>query len=87
MLLFLYNSKQFQKLLLQNWNFFLVFYDTFSSKYFILNIRGSSMIPLTQDVNWTYIRHSEDVQDIFWTSYVRSIDVQYLLGIVTKLST
>ena len=29
----------------------------------------------TQDVNWTYIRRSEDVQDVFWTSYVRSIYV------------
>ena len=32
--------------------------------------------PWTQDVNWTYIRCSEDVQDVFWTSYVRSIYVQ-----------
>ena len=31
--------------------------------------------PLTQDVNWAYIRHSEDVLDVFWTSYVRSINV------------
>ena len=22
-------------------------------------------------VNWTYIRRSEDTQDVFWTSYVR----------------
>ena len=27
----------------------------------------------TQDVNWRYIRLSEDVLDIFWTSYVGSI--------------
>ena len=27
----------------------------------------------TMNVNWTYIRHSEDVQDVFRTSYVRSI--------------
>ena len=31
--------------------------------------------PQTQDVNWKYIRRSEDVQDFFWTSYVRSIYV------------
>ena len=31
--------------------------------------------PWTQDVNWTYIRRSEDVQDVFWTSYVLSIYV------------
>ena len=34
----------------------------------------------TQDVNWTYIRHSEDVLDVFWTSYVRSIYGLCLLG-------
>ena len=31
--------------------------------------------PWTQDVNWTYVRHSEDVLHVFWTSYVRSIYV------------
>ena len=25
-----------------------------------------------QDVNWTYIRHSEDIQDVFRTSFIRS---------------
>ena len=29
--------------------------------------------PWTQDVNWTCIRRSENVLDIFWTSYVRSM--------------
>ena len=33
------------------------------------------MSPWAQDVNWTYIRRSEDAMDIFWTSYVRSIYV------------
>ena len=32
----------------------------------------------TQDVNSTYIRLSEDIQDVFWTSYVRSIYIQCL---------
>ena len=36
--------------------------------------------PWTQDVNWKYIRHSEDVQDVFWTSYVRSVYVLCLRG-------
>ena len=36
--------------------------------------------PQTQDANWTYIRRSEDVQDVFWTSYVRSIYVLCLRG-------
>ena len=31
------------------------------------------LTPYTQEVNWTYIRRSEDVLDVFWTSYVRSI--------------
>lgn len=29
----------------------------------------------TQDLNWAYTRHSEDVLDLFWTSYVYSVDV------------
>ena len=33
-----------------------------------------------QDVNWTYIRRSEDIQGVFWTSYVRSIYVLCLRG-------
>ena len=37
---------------------------------------------LTQDVNWTYTIHSEDVLDVFWTSYVRPIYVLCLLGIL-----
>ena len=30
-------------------------------------------IPWTQEVNWTYMRRSEDLQSVFWTSYVRLI--------------
>ena len=33
--------------------------------------------PWTQDENWTYIRRSEGIQCVFWTSYVRSIYVLY----------
>ena len=36
--------------------------------------------PVDTDVNWTYIRRSEAVQDVFWTSYVRWIYVLCLLG-------
>ena len=32
-----------------------------------------------------YIRRSEDVQDVFWTSYVRSIYVLCLLGTIQYL--
>ena len=39
-----------------------------------------SSTPWFQDVNWTYIRRSEDVQGMPWTSYVRSIYVLRLRG-------
>ena len=41
-----------------------------------------------KDVNWTYIRRSEDVQDVFWTSYVHSIYVLCLLvNLYSELKT
>ena len=42
------------------------------SKYYI---KIKIISPWTQDVNWTYIRRSEDVKDVFWTSYIRSVYV------------
>ena len=36
----------------------------------------------TQDTNWTYIRHSEHIKDVFWTSFVRSI---YVLCLMDRL--
>ena len=33
--------------------------------------------PWSQDLNWAYIRHSENVLDVFWTPY----DVQFTLCI------
>ena len=36
--------------------------------------------PWTEDINWRYKRGLEDVQDIFWTSYVHSIYVLYPEG-------
>ena len=33
------------------------------------------LTPWVQDVNWAYLRRSEDVLDIFWTSDVHSIYV------------
>ena len=33
-----------------------------------------------QDVNRTYVRRSEHVLDLFWTSYVRSIYIMCLVG-------
>ena len=38
--------------------------------------------PVEQTVNWTYIKRSEDVLDIFWTSYVRSVYVLCLQGTI-----
>lgn len=29
-----------------------------------------------QDVNWAYIKGSDDIQDVFWLPYVRSIYAQ-----------
>ena len=34
----------------------------------------------TQNVNWTYIRRSEDVQGVFRRSYIRSIYIMCLRG-------
>ena len=31
--------------------------------------------PWTQDVNWTYLRRSEEVEDVVWTSCVRPVSV------------
>ena len=33
--------------------------------------------PQPQNVNWTYIRCSEDVLDVFWTSYVQFMSCAY----------
>ena len=38
-------------------------------------------IHLTQDVDWTYTRNSEDVQDVFWTSYVYPVYVLFRGGL------
>ena len=45
------------------------------------NVPKTFMWPLqTKNVNWTYISRLEDLHDVFWTSYVRSIDVLCLRG-------
>ena len=41
--------------------------------------------PQTQDVNWTYIRRSDDVLDVFWTSYVHTIYVLCLQGRIPEI--
>ena len=41
----------------------------FNSKY------KKILDPLNTGLNWTYVRHLEDILDVFWTSYVRSIYV------------
>ena len=50
-------------------------------RYDILGEKFLLVTPQTQDVNWTYIRRSEDAQDVLWTSYVRLIYVLCLRGI------
>ena len=42
--------------------------------------------PQTQDVNWSYIRRSEDVLNVFWMFYERSVYVLCLRGRVFCLS-
>ena len=37
----------------------------------------TSHFPLTQDVFWTYIKRTDDIQYIFWKSYVRPIYVEW----------
>ena len=46
----------------------------------LVNVFVSPNTPLTQNINWTYIRRSEDVLDVFRTFYVRSIYVLCPLG-------
>ena len=60
----------------QRADFNLFIYCSFCFPFIYLSI----MTPQTQDVNWTYTRRSENVQNVFWTSYVRSIYVQCLRG-------
>ena len=38
-----------------------------------------------QDVNWAYIKSLENVQDVLWTSYVRSLYVLYPEGFLRKV--
>ena len=53
-------------------------FNKFLQNYFLLI--WILLTQYTQDVNWTYIRRSEDVLGIFWGSYVRSIYVLYPRG-------
>ena len=48
---------------------------------FIFLLRKTSW---TQDVDWRYIRRSEDVKNIFWASYARPIYILYPGGNFTQ---
>ena len=39
----------------------------------------------TQDLNLSHIRRSEDVLDVFWMSYERSVYVLHPRGYVSKI--
>ena len=54
--------------------------DSILLKTEVYFLSTSDPTPQTQDLNWTYIRCSEDVLHIFWTSYVPSIYVLFLQG-------
>ena len=49
------------------------------------NLPQATPLPLTLDVNWTYMRCIENAPDLFWTSYVRSIYVRYPEGVTIKI--
>ena len=55
----------------------IIFYPSIVNKVKLFDNKYLQFVlgftPWTQGVNWTYIRRSEDAQDVFWTSYVRSI--------------
>lgn len=45
---------------------------------FVLTLKSIPVsIPLTQEVNWTYIRYLKDVIDVFWTFYLCWVYVLY----------
>ena len=44
-------------------------------KIYFRNIRSELATPRIKNVNWTYTKRSENVLDVFWKSYVRSIYV------------
>ena len=67
------------------------FFESFNNT-FLLEISGGCFCiftdtPWTQDVNWTYIRRSEDVQNVFLMSYVRSLYVLCLRGIFLHMKS
>ena len=68
------------------WLDLMILYDMY---FFILMHCDKSVIllciwvtPWAQDVNWTYIKRSEDAQGVFWKSYVRSIYVVCPRGMI-----
>ena len=57
---------------LQNYTKFLYFKEIGRNFFFTLFCNPYRMLsPLTQNVNWTYIRRPIGLQDFSWTSYVR----------------
>ena len=57
-----------EKVYLETWKSIL----GHSISYYLQYYRQTNT-PWAQDAKWTYIRRSEDVPNIFWTSYVRLI--------------
>ena len=62
-----------------SWKLFLLTWRNFYYQICIISIHKGITL-WAQDVNWTYIRHSKEVQDVFWTLYVHSICVMCLGG-------
>ena len=49
-----------------------IIYSIYSCCYWV-NKKQTTWI---QDVNWTYVRRWQDILDVYWVSYMRSIYVQ-----------
>ena len=61
------------------------FLEVVSNSIILLTVSFKIYTSQPQDVNWTYIKRSEDVHDVFWTFYARSIYVLCLWGSDTYL--
>ena len=65
----------------QTWLFKFGFTEQVKHPDTSVNVEAEDDTSWTQDVNWTYIRRSQDVHDVFWTSYVHSIYALCPVGI------
>ena len=60
-------------------------HESFHGITFFPQTEKMTLSAWAQDKNWTYIRRSEDIQNVFWTSYVPTVYVLCLRGNTEKL--